>query len=175
MLARYLTPALGVALAVALLMLWSTGKERDVALAERDAALAAYGTFRAETKAEGLKAKAANVAETSRLEKLSNDTRTAYEISVDRLRSMLAAERVRRAVAEGGIRAGGDRVSSTADATGEPDDRSADAGSGAAGSAAAEEVASTLPERCAMTTLQCAWLQHWAASLKPPDAPVTVP
>jgi hypothetical protein len=168
--ARYLTPALGIALALALLVLWSTGKERDVARAERDAALAAYGVFRAETKAEGLKAKVANAAETSRLEKLSNDTRTAYEISVDRLRSMLAAERVRRAVAEGGIRAGGDRVSSTADAASEPDDGSADAGSGAAGSAAAEEVAGTLTERCAMTTLQCAWLQHWAAGLKPPDA-----
>ena len=171
---RYLTPALGIALAVALLALWGTGQERDVALAERDAALAAYGVFRAETKAEGLKAKAANVAEKSRLEKLSNDTRTAYEISVDRLRSMLAAERVRRA-AEGGIRAGGDRVSSTADAASEPDDGSADAGSGAAGSAAAEEVASTLPERCAMTTLQCAWLQHWAASLRPPNASAVVP
>lgn len=169
MIARYLTPALGIALAVALLVLWSTDRERDVALAERDAALAAYGAFRAETKAEGLKAKAANVAEKSRLEKVSNDTRTAYEISVDRLRSMLAAERVRRAAAER-ARAGGDRVSSTADTAGEPDDGSADAGSGAAGFTAAEEVATTLREQCAVTTLQCAWLQHWAASLKPPDA-----
>lgn len=174
MLARYLTPALGVALTVALLVLWSTGKERDVALAERDAALAAYGAFRAETKAEGLKAKAANVAEKSRLEKLSNDTRTAYEVSVDRLRSMLAAERVRRAAA-GGIRAGGDRVPGDARAAGRADDGSADAGPVAAGSAATEEVASTLPERCAMTTLQCAWLQHWAASLRPPDASAVLP
>jgi len=170
MLTRYLTPALGIALAVTLLVLWSTGKERDVALAERDAALAAYGVFRAETKAEGLKAKAANVAEKSRLEKLSNDTRTAYEISVDRLRSMLAVERMRRAAAEGGIRAGGDRVPGTASATAGPDEDAADAGSGAGGASAAEEVAGTLPERCAMATLQCAWLQHWAASLKPPDA-----
>lgn len=174
MIARYLTPALGIALALALLALWSTGHERNVALAERDAALGAYGTFRAEAEAEAATARAANAVEKSRLEKLSNDTRTAYEVSVDRLRSMLAAERVRRAT-EGGIRAGGDRVSGDAHTAGRADDGSADAGPGAAGTAAAEGVAATLPERCAMTTLQCAWLQHWAASLRPPDASAVLP
>lgn len=159
MITRYLTPALGIALAVALLVLWSTGKERDVALAERDAALAAYGVFRAETKAEGLKAKAANVAEKSRLEKLSNDTRTAYEISVDRLRSMLAAERVRRAT-EGGIRAGGDRVSGDAPAAGRTDAAAADAGHDP-GRPPAAEAQDSLTERCQAATLQCVWLQHW--------------
>lgn len=174
MITRYLTPALGIALALALLALWSTGQERNVALAERDAALAAYGTFRAEAKAEAATAKAANAAENSRLEKLSNDTRTAYEVSVDRLRSLLAAERVRRAT-EGGIRAGGDRVSGDAHTAGRADDGSADVGSGAGGTAPADEVAATLPDRCAMTTLKCAWLQHWAASLRHPDASAVVP
>ncbi len=125
----------------------------------RDDLAAEFAQFRAEVAAQGRQAQARTAAEIKRQETINAQTHTAYGVALDRLRTLHAADRVRRP--DSAARPGSGGVPADAPTAGRADAAAADAGPGAAGSAAAEEVASTLPERCAMTTLQCVWLQHW--------------
>ena len=125
--------------------------------AERDRIVADYAEFRAQVAALGHAKQAEATAETHRLEKLNEDTHTAYGVALGSLNTRLLADRVRRPA--GPACPGGGGVPEAPAATAGADAAATDAGSDRHEPAAKEP---TLAERCARTTLQCAYLQDWA-------------
>lgn len=152
-------------LSIAGLMLYDARTNLRAALAERDTAVAQFAQFRARTQAEASRQQAESAAEAARLEKLTDDTRTAYNVALDRLRALHAADRLRRA-AQDRIRAGGGGVPEAPADPGRADAAAADAGPDPGGASS-----STLIDRCAETTLRCAWLQHLVRQMTEKTAP----
>lgn len=124
----------------------------------RDDLEAAFAQFRAEVAAQGRQAQARAAAEITRQETINAQTHTAYGVALDRLRTLHAADRVRRP--DSAARPGSGGVPADAPTAGRADAAAADAGPDPSGDAATETQGS-LTERCQAATLQCVWLQHW--------------
>ena len=125
--------------------------------AERDKIVADYAEFRTRVAALGHAKAAEATAETHRLEKLNEDTHTAYGVALGSLNTRLLADRMRRPA--GSACAGSSGVPTAPAATAGTDGASPDAGFDRPEPAAEDP---TLAERCARTTLQCVYLQDWA-------------
>ena len=125
--------------------------------AERDRIVADYAEFRAQVAALGHAKQAESTAETHRLEKLNEDTHTAYGVALGSLNTRLLADRVRRPAASAACPGSGGVPEAPA-AAGGTDGTAADTGSDRPEPAAEDP---TLIERCARTTLQCVYLQDW--------------
>lgn len=126
--------------------------------AERDRIVADYAEFRTRVAMLGQVKQAEATAETHRLEKLNEDTHTAYGVALGSLNTRLLADRVRRPAASAACTGGGG-VPASPEPAGGTDEAAADAGPDRPEPAAEDP---TLAERCARTTLQCAYLQDWA-------------
>ena len=124
--------------------------------AERDKIVADYAEFRTQVAALGQVKQAEATAETHRLEKLNEDTHTAYGVALGSLNTRLLADRVRRPA--GSARPGSSGVPEAPAATAGTDGAAPDAGLDRPEPAAEDP---TLIERCARTTLQCVYLQDW--------------
>jgi len=125
--------------------------------AERDRIVADYAEFRGQVAAIGKAKATAAAAENQRLEKLNEDTHTAYGVALGSLNTRLLADRVRRPAASAACTGGGG-VPASPEPAGGTDEAAADAGPDRPEPAAEDP---TLAERCARTTLQCAYLQDW--------------
>ena len=125
--------------------------------AERDRIVADYAEFRAQVAALGQVKQAEATAETHRLEKLNEDTHTAYGVALGSLNTCLLADRVRRPAASAACPGSGGVPEAPA-AAGGAEAAAADTGLDRSEPAAADP---TLVERCARTTLQCVYLQDW--------------
>ena len=125
--------------------------------AERDRIVADYAEFRAQVAALGHAKQAEATAETHRLEKLNEDTHTAYGVALGSLNTRLLADRVRRPAASAACPGSGGVPEAPA-AAGGAEAAAADTGLDRSEPAAAD---ATLIERCARTTLQCVYLQDW--------------
>jgi len=124
--------------------------------AERDRIVADYAEFRAQVAALGQVKQAEATAETHRLEKINEDTHTAYGVALGSLNTRLLADRMRRPASA--ACPGSGRVPEAPAATPGTDAAAADTGPDRPEPAAADP---TLAERCARTTLQCVYLQDW--------------
>jgi len=125
--------------------------------AERDRIVADYAEFRGQVAAIGKAKATAAAAETHRLEKLNEDTHTAYGVALGSLNTRLLADRMRRPAA-GTACASSGGVPEAPAAAGGTDGTAPDAGLDRPEPAAEDP---TLIERCARTTLQCVYLQDW--------------
>ncbi len=125
--------------------------------AERDNIVADFAEFRGQVAAIGKAKATAAAAENQRLEKLNEDTHTAYGVALGSLNTRLLADRMRRPA--GTACPGGGGVPEAPAATAGTDGDSPDAGFDRPEPAAEDP---TLAERCARTTLQCVYLQDWA-------------
>ena len=125
--------------------------------AERDRIVADYAEFRDQVAALGHAKQAEATAETHRLEKLNEDTHTAYGVALGSLNTRLLADRVRRPAASAACPGSGGVPEAPA-AAGGAEAAAADTGLDRSEPAAAD---ATLIERCARTTLQCVYLQDW--------------
>jgi len=125
--------------------------------AERDKIVEDYAEFRTQVAALGQVKQAEATAETHRLEKLNEDTHTAYGVALGSLNTRLLADRVRRPAASAACTGGGG-VPASPEPAGGTDEAAADAGPDRPEPAAEDP---TLAERCARTTLQCVYLQDW--------------
>ena len=125
--------------------------------AERDQIVSDFAAFRAQVATLGQVKQAEAAAETHRLEKVNEDTHTAYGVALGNLNTRLLADRVRRPA--GPACPGGGGVPEAPAASPGTDGASAYTGPDPAPPTAEEP---TLAERCARTTLQCAYLQDWA-------------
>ena len=125
--------------------------------AERDKIVADFAEFRTQVSALGQAKATAAAAENHRLEKLNEDTHTAYGVALGSLNTRLLADRVRRPAASAACPGSGGVPEAPA-AAGGTDGTAADTGSDRPEPAAEDP---TLAERCARTTLQCVYLQDW--------------
>ena len=124
--------------------------------AERDKIVADYAEFRTQVAALGQVKQAEATAETHRLEQINEDTHTAYGVALGSLNTRLLADRMRRPASA--ACPGSGRVPEAPAATPGTDAAAADTGPDRPEPAAEDP---TLAERCARTTLQCAYLQDW--------------
>lgn len=157
MIDRYLTVGFGVVAAVAIMWATFTGSRLDVAQAQRDQVKVEYQSFRDKVTQEAIAQEVALNQEFARQEKHLEDTRTAYQVSMDRLAALQRDARLRRPA--DAVCPGGQQVSSVPSASERTDEAAADTGPRSSGPVAEPE--GTVIERCQETTVQCAWLQEW--------------
>lgn len=146
-----------IALLVAASAGWGYVRGLHSERAERDKIVSEYAEFRTRVATLGQAKATEAAAENHRLEKLNEDTHTAYGVALGNLNTRLLAERVRRPT--GAACPGGGRVPEAASPAGGTDGPTADAGLDPP--EPSTESAATLTERCKRTTLQCAYLQSW--------------
>lgn len=157
MIDRYLTVGLGIVAALVLVWAFWTSKQLDVARAEHQAAVAELHRFKDRVAHEAAAAEARNALLVQEQETHLENTRTAYQVSMDRL-SQSQRSRVRNTVPNR-VCPDSSTVSSDAGDTDGTDGPLADTGPRAEGNTASETQDSVI-ERCQQTTVQCAWLQE---------------
>lgn len=163
MIDRYLTIGLGIAFAAAIAWGVFISARLDVAQAQRDQVKAEYQSFRDKVTQEAIAQEAALDQEFARQEKHLEDTRTAYQVSMDRLAALQRDARLRRPT--DAVCAGSQQVSSVSATPAGTDEAAADIGPRSSGPVAESE--GTVVERCQETTVQCAWLQEWLRGRAP--------
>jgi len=163
MIIRYV---LGIALAAAVAYAGVVHLRLSATKDELQAVASAYDAFRMRAAEVAADARAKAQAETARLEKQNADIVSNYDGAVRRLADL---QRVRRA-AESAARTGGGGVPAAAEPAPRADAALADTGPRADGPAT-PETEGTVIERCQAATVQCAWLQYWAAGLVPVGKP----
>ena len=163
MIDRYLTIGLGVAFAAAVVWGVFISARLDVAQAQRDQVKDEYQSFRDKVTQEAIAQEAALDQEFARQEKHLEDTRTAYQVSMDRLAALQRDARLRRPA--DAVCAGSQQVSPVPSASDRVDEAAADTGPRSPGPVTEPE--GTVIERCQETTVQCAWLQEWLRGRAP--------
>ena len=163
MIDRYLTIGLGVAFAAVVAWGAFISARLDVAQAQRDQVKAEYQSFRDKVTQEAIAQEAALDQEFARQEKHLEDTRTAYQVSMDRLAALQRDARLRRPA--DAVCAGSQQVSPVPSASDRVDEVAADTGPRSPGPVTEPE--GTVIERCQETTVQCAWLQEWLRGRAP--------
>jgi hypothetical protein len=153
---RYLTIGLGITAVIILGWAFWTSKQLDVSRAEHRAAVAELLRFKDRVAHEASEAEARNALIVQEQETHLDKTRTAYQVSMDRL-SELQRSRVRSAPNR--VCPDSSPVSPDAGDTSGTDGSPADTGPRTEGDTAPETQDSVI-ERCQQTTVQCAWLQE---------------
>jgi hypothetical protein len=154
---RYLTVGLGIVAALVLVWAFWTSKQLEVVRAEHQAAVSELHRFKDRVAHEAAAAEARNALIVQEQETHLANTRTAYQISMDRL-SQSQRSRVRNAAPSRVCPDSGPMSSDAGDTIG-TDGSFADTGPRAEGDTASE-IQDSVIERCQQTTVQCAWLQE---------------